>query len=71
MFFVWNIRGLNSSRRQTSVKAWINIHRPLFGAFTETHINPVNIRRIKSAIPNGWKFFGNFDYHETARIVVV
>ncbi|KAG7588702.1 Reverse transcriptase domain [Arabidopsis suecica] len=52
-------------------KGWINIRKPLFGAFLETHIREVNSRRIANAIPLGWKFFGNFDHHSSARIVVV
>lgn len=71
MFFVWNVRGLNSSRRQDSTKDWIRIHKPLFGAFVETHIQPINAGRIQRAIPAGWKFFGNFDHLPTARILVV
>ncbi|KAG2255716.1 hypothetical protein Bca52824_075010 [Brassica carinata] len=53
------------------VKDWIANHRPLFGAFLETHIQPSNTRRILTAIPRGWKFFANWDQHRTARIVVV
>ncbi|CAH2034453.1 unnamed protein product, partial [Thlaspi arvense] len=62
---------LNSDRRHSMTKDWINIHRPLFGAFYETHIQRVNAGRIARAIPTGWNFFGNFDHHETARITVV
>lgn len=68
---MWNVRGLNSSRRQALTKDWINIHKPLFGAFIETHIHPTNTGRIISAIPAGWKFFGNFEHHSTARVIVV
>ncbi|XP_024009969.1 uncharacterized protein LOC112085166 [Eutrema salsugineum] len=71
MFFTWNIRGLNNARCHTMTNDWINIHRPLFGAFTETHINRINAGRISRAIPVGWNFLGNFDHHETARLVVV
>lgn len=71
MFFVWNVRGLNSSRRQDLTKEWISIHKSLFGAFVETHIQPLNVGRIIRAIPSGWKFFGNFEHHNTARIFVV
>ena len=71
MFFGWNIRGLNSHRRQVMTKAWINIHKPLFGAFLETKILPTNTRRLVKAVPRGWKFFGNFGSYNTARIVVV
>lgn len=70
MFFVWNIRGLNSSRRQDSTKGWISVHKPLFGAFLETHIQPINAGRVARAILVGWNFFGNFDHHIIARIVV-
>lgn len=52
-------------------KAWILNHRPYFGAFTETHVQPVNSRRILSAIPRGWRYYGNFTEHHTARITVV
>ena len=45
-FFAWNIRGLNSERRHNMTKDWINIHRPLFGAFLETHIMENNKERI-------------------------
>lgn len=71
MFFVWNIRGLNSNRRHNMVKEWINSHRPLLGACLETHIQPINSSRISSALPVGWKFFENSSYHGTARIIVV
>ncbi|CAH2047747.1 unnamed protein product, partial [Thlaspi arvense] len=71
IFFAWNIRGLNSITRHTMVKEWISSHRPLFGAFLETHVQPSNSSRISRAIPSGWSFFANFDHHETARIVVV
>lgn len=52
-------------------KEWINIHKPLFGAFLETKLQPSNARRILKAVPRGWKHFGNFGSHNTARIVVV
>lgn len=71
MYFAWNIRGLNSSTRQTITKEWINIHRPLFGAFLKTHIREVNSRKISNATPFGWKSYADFDYHNSARIVVV
>ena len=71
MFFAWNVRGLNSVRRHTLTKNWINIHRPLFGAFLETHILESNKERILDAIPHGWQFFGTYGEHESGRIVVV
>ena len=71
MFFAWNVRGLNSNRRHTLVKEWITTHRPLFSACLETHIQPINSRRILSALPVGWKFFENSAHHGTVRIVVV
>ncbi|XP_013704354.2 uncharacterized protein LOC106408072 [Brassica napus] len=71
MFFAWNVRGLNSDRRHDMVKDWINIQRPLFGAFLETHIHSSNEARIRSAIPVGWKFFGNYGENISGRIVVV
>ena len=52
-------------------KDWINIHRPPFGAFLETHILESNKERILGAIPRGWKFFGNYDDDVSGRIVVV
>ena len=52
-------------------KDWINIHRPLFGTFLETHILESNKERILGAIPRGWKFFGNYDDDVSGRIVVV
>ncbi|KAG2290102.1 hypothetical protein Bca52824_049706 [Brassica carinata] len=64
-------QGLNSERRHTFVKDWITTYRPLFGAFLETHIQSTNVARIHSAIPIGWKFFGNYDHHNSGRIVVV
>lgn len=53
------------------VKGWINIHRPIFGAFLETHIRRRNEARILNAIPRGWKYFGNYEHHDAGRIVVV
>ncbi|XP_024015937.1 uncharacterized protein LOC112089189 [Eutrema salsugineum] len=53
------------------IKDWINIHHPLFGALSETHIQEINKGRILNAIPVGWRFFGNFEHHQSARIVVV
>ncbi|WZZ73704.1 hypothetical protein YC2023_085074 [Brassica napus] len=53
------------------VKDWINIQRPLFGVFLETHIHSSNEARIRSAIPVGWKFFGNYGQNISGRIVVV
>ena len=50
MFFAWNVRGLNNDRRHTMTKDWINIHKPLFGAFLETHILEINKDRIVHAI---------------------
>ena len=38
------------------VKEWIANHRPNFGAYLETHIQPLNTRRIINALPRGWKF---------------
>lgn len=43
----------------------------LVGACLETHIQPINTRRISSALPVGWKFFKNSGHHRTTRIVVV
>ena len=71
MFFAWNVRGLNSDRRHTMTKDWINIHRPLFGAFLETHIMENNKERILGAIPRGWNFFGNFEEDVSGRIIIV
>lgn len=71
MYFAWNVRGLNSARRHTMTKDWINIHRPLFGAFLETHILEGNKERVLGAIPRGWKYFGNYDDDASGRIVVV
>lgn len=71
MFFAWNVRGLNSDRRHTMAKDWINIHRPLFGAFLETHILESNKDRVLGAIPRGWKFFGNYDDDISGRIILV
>lgn len=71
MFFAWNVRGLNSDRRHTMVKEWINIHIPLFGAYLETRIQPNNPRRISSALPFGWKYISNAEHHGNARIIVV
>ena len=71
IFFAWNVRGLNGNRWHMMTKDWINIHRPLFGAFLETHILESNKERILEAIPRGWKYFGNFLEHEAGRIVVV
>lgn len=31
----------------------------------------INARRVLQAIPPGWKYFGNFEYHDTARIILV
>ena len=70
-FFAWNVRGLNSDRRHTMTKDWINIHRPYFGAFLETHILENNKERILQAIPRGWNYFGNYGDNDSGRIVVV
>lgn len=70
MFFAWNVRGLNHPRRQTMTKDWINIHRPLFGAFLETHILESNKERVLGAIPRGWNYFGNFADDPSGRIVI-
>ncbi|KAG7559114.1 Alpha/Beta hydrolase fold [Arabidopsis thaliana x Arabidopsis arenosa] len=58
------------SGRKDFTREWISIHKPLFGAFLETHIQPINAGRVIRAIPVGWNFLGNFDHHSTARIVV-
>ncbi|WZY73147.1 hypothetical protein YC2023_005387 [Brassica napus] len=71
MFFAWNVRGLNSARRHTMTKDWINIHRPLFGAFLETHILEGNKERVLGAIPRGWNFFVNHAEDASGRIVLV
>ncbi|KAF2593469.1 hypothetical protein F2Q70_00043813 [Brassica cretica] len=63
--------GLNIDRCHTLVKEWINIHRPLFGAYLETRIQPNNSRRISSALPFGWKYISNSEHHDNARIIVV
>ena len=71
IFFAWNVRGLNSDIRHTMTREWINIHRPLLGAFLETHVQENNQSRILNAIPAGWRYFGNFEHHPAGRIVVV
>lgn len=53
------------------VKDWINIHKPLFGAFWETHIHSSNAAKINYAIPVGWKSFRNYGHHSSGRIIVV
>ncbi|KAG2312978.1 hypothetical protein Bca52824_024535 [Brassica carinata] len=68
-FFLVN--RLNSDRRHTFVKDWITTHRPLFGAFLETHIQSSNAARIHNAIPIGWKFFGNYEHNNAGRIIIV
>ncbi|KAG5408313.1 hypothetical protein IGI04_004632 [Brassica rapa subsp. trilocularis] len=52
-------------------KDWINIHRPFFGAFLETHILENNKERVLSAIPRDWKYYGNYEHNDAGRIVVV
>lgn len=52
-------------------KDWINIHKPMFGAFLETHILENNKDRILHAIPRGWRFFGNYAEHVLGRIFIV
>lgn len=53
------------------IKDWINIHKPFFEAFLETHILEANKERIMRAIPQGWKFFGNYEENDAGRIVLV
>ncbi|CAA7031785.1 unnamed protein product [Microthlaspi erraticum] len=60
--------GLNSQSRQDMAKAWIISQRPLFGAFTETHISISNSSRVLSAIPRGWRV-SLVVYKETAQCV--
>lgn len=55
----------------TMCKDWINIHRPLFRASVETHIQENNTNMILRAVPAGWNFFGNHDHHTSGRIMVV
>lgn len=69
--FVWNVRGLNSRTRQDMTKAWIISNRLLFGAFTETHIQPLNSGKIVEAIPRGWRYHANINTYSMARIAVV
>ncbi|KAG5385047.1 hypothetical protein IGI04_036517 [Brassica rapa subsp. trilocularis] len=71
MFFAWNVRGLNSETRHTSVKDWIRKYKPLFGAYLETKIQHNNASRISGALPVGWKHFANSDNQSPARIIVV
>ncbi|KAG2321578.1 hypothetical protein Bca52824_014791 [Brassica carinata] len=70
-FLVPNRKRLNSNTRHTSVKEWIDVNKPLFGAYLETRIQPNNSRRISGALPTGWKFFANSEHHDNARIIVV
>ncbi|XP_013639673.1 PREDICTED: uncharacterized protein LOC106344925 [Brassica oleracea var. oleracea] len=53
------------------VKDWINIHKPLFEAFLETHIHSSNAARINDAILVVWKSFGNYGHHSSGQIIVV
>lgn len=53
------------------INDWINIHKPLFGAFLETHILENNKDRVLRAIPQGWKFFGNYQSDASGRIILV
>lgn len=52
-------------------KDWINIHKPLFGAFLETRILEINKERITRVIPRGWKYFANYEVVDSGRIVLV
>ena len=52
-------------------KDWINIHRPLFGAFLETPILESNKERILRTVPRGWNYYGNFEENDYGRIVIV
>ena len=71
MFFAWNVRGLYSETRHTSVKDWIRKYKPLFGVYLETKIQHNNGSRISGALPVGWKHFANSDNQSPARIIVV
>lgn len=62
---------MNSTRRHTMTRDWINIHRPLFGAFLETHILESNKEIVLGAIPRGWNYFGNFEDDASGCIILV
>lgn len=69
--FSWNIRGLNSSDRQRTVRSWILSQQPVIGAFLETHVREENASNIVHSVVPGWRCEDNYQEADGGRIWVV
>ncbi|XP_010519158.1 PREDICTED: uncharacterized protein LOC104798680 [Tarenaya hassleriana] len=63
--------GLNSQNKCQAIKSWLLAHRPLVGAFLESHILTQNEARFVAVLPPGWKHFSNHSADPSGRIWIV
>lgn len=69
--FSWNVRGFNSSARQSFVKSWLNKNRPLVGSILETRVLEGNAPGIIRSVFPGWRWENNYSFAELGRIWLV
>lgn len=69
--FSWNVRGLNSSGRQNTIRSWLNNLGYSVGAFVETHVAEKNSAALMQDLFRGWSYASNYSEVEGGRIWIV
>ena len=73
MFIIgsWNIWGLNSLQKQTTIHTWIQKHNLDIFGLLETKITASNLAAIETTLtPPHWKYLSNIASSPTCRILV-
>ncbi|XP_058222932.1 uncharacterized protein LOC131332652 [Rhododendron vialii] len=67
----WNIRGLNSPRKQMEIKKFIHTSRLSLIGIVETKVRQENLAVVmQKCLPSGWEFLHNIGSSSVARIIV-
>src|SRR3954463_12970414 len=71
MLLFWNIRGLNSSKKQFHLKNILKKFEGDIVCLLETHIKKENQDKVMSSLLPGWKCMDNYTQAELGRIWIL
>ena len=66
----WNVRGLNSPKKQMDVKKFIQHHSIGLVRLLETKVKASNFENLYQKVFDGWCFSSNSAYHDGGRIIL-